>query len=85
MPGWYARLWYPLEHEETVREEAARNGLDPALVAAVIDTESGFVPDSRSGQGAVGLMQVQPDTATLHRRAAAAARAPRPTGSRSPT
>ena len=63
MPGWYARLWYPLEHEETVRREAARNDLDPALVAAVIDTESGFVADSRSGKGAVGLMQVQPDTA----------------------
>jgi peptidoglycan lytic transglycosylase len=63
MPGWYARLWYPLEHEETVRQEASRNGLDPALVAAVINTESGFVADSRSGQGAVGLMQVQPDTA----------------------
>ena len=63
MPGWYARLWYPLEHEEAVRLEAGRNGLDPALVAAVIDTESGFVADSRSGQGAIGLMQVQPDTA----------------------
>lgn len=63
MPGWYARLWYPLEHELVVREEARRNGLDPALVAAVIDTESGFVADSRSAQGAIGLMQVQPDTA----------------------
>ncbi len=65
MPGWYARMWYPLEHEEVVRQEAARNGLDPALVAAVIDTESGFVADSRSGEGAVGLMQVQPDTASF--------------------
>ena len=54
MPGWYARLWYPLEHEETVRQEAGRNGLDPALVAAVINTESGFVADSRSGQGRWG-------------------------------
>ncbi len=63
MPGWYARLWYPLEHEETVREEAARNNLDPAVVAAVIDTESGFVADSRSDAGAVGLMQVRPETA----------------------
>lgn len=63
MPGWYARLWYPLDHEEALREEAARNDLDPALVAAVIDTESGFVADSRSGEGAVGLMQVQPGTA----------------------
>jgi soluble lytic murein transglycosylase len=63
MPGWYARLWYPLEHEKAVRDEAARNGLDPALLAAVIDTESGFVADSRSSAGAVGLMQVRPETA----------------------
>ncbi|MGD9694768.1 MAG: lytic transglycosylase domain-containing protein [Thermoleophilia bacterium] len=63
MPGWYARLWYPLEYEQTIRQEAVRNDLDPALVAAVIDTESGFVPDSRSPQGAVGLMQLLPDTA----------------------
>jgi len=63
MPAWYARLWYPLEYEQVIREEAARNDLDPALVAAMIDTESGFVPDSRSAQGAVGLMQVLPETA----------------------
>jgi soluble lytic murein transglycosylase len=63
MPGWYARLWYPLEHEEEIRAHADRQGLDPALVAAIIQTESGFVPDSRSAQGAVGLMQVLPETA----------------------
>jgi soluble lytic murein transglycosylase len=63
MPGWYARLWYPLEHEETIREEAARNDLPPELVAAVIHAESGFIPDSRSSEGAVGLMQVLPSTA----------------------
>jgi soluble lytic murein transglycosylase len=63
MPAWYARLWYPLEYEDAIRTEAARNGLDPALVAAVIEAESGFVPDSRSDRGAVGLMQVLPETA----------------------
>jgi soluble lytic murein transglycosylase len=63
MPAWYARLWYPLRYEEPIRVEAGRNNLDPALVAAVIDTESGFAPDSRSGQGAVGLMQLLPETA----------------------
>ncbi|HMN99766.1 MAG TPA: lytic transglycosylase domain-containing protein [Miltoncostaeaceae bacterium] len=72
MPAWYARLWYPLRYEEPIRTEAARNALDPALVAAVIDTESGFAPDSRSQQGAVGLMQMLPETArfvtTLPRR-----------------
>lgn len=63
MPAWYARLWYPLDYTQTIRQEAARNGLDPVLVAAMINTESGFVPDSRSSQGAVGLMQVLPQTA----------------------
>lgn len=63
MPAWYARLWYPLEYEDTIVAEARREGLDPALVAAVINAESGFAPDSRSSQGAVGLMQLQPDTA----------------------
>ncbi len=63
MPSWYARLWYPLEYEDAIRAEAARNDLDPALVAAIINAESGFVPDSRSSQGAVGLMQLLPETA----------------------
>ncbi len=63
MPAWYARLWYPLEYQDPIRTEAARYDLDPALVAAMINTESGFAPDSRSGAGAVGLMQVLPGTA----------------------
>jgi soluble lytic murein transglycosylase len=63
MPSWYARLWYPLDHAQSIRTEAGRQGLDPALVAAVIYRESGFVPDSRSDRGAVGLMQVLPPTA----------------------
>lgn len=63
MPAWYARLWYPLEYEDAINEEAARQGLDPALVAAVVNAESGFLPDSRSSQGAVGLMQMLPETA----------------------
>jgi soluble lytic murein transglycosylase len=63
MPAWYARLWYPLEYSDAINQEAQRNDLDPALVAAMVNAESGFAPDSRSSQGAVGLMQVLPDTA----------------------
>ena len=37
--------------------------LDPALLAAVIDTESKFNADARSSAGAVGLMQLTPTTA----------------------
>lgn len=63
MPAWYARLWYPIGHQSAIRQNAARHHLDGALVAAVIDTESGFVPDVTSRAGAVGLMQVLPETA----------------------
>jgi len=65
MPSWYARLWYPLAYEQEIREHAERNALEPALVAAVIHAESGFVPDSESSKGAVGLMQVLPSTASF--------------------
>jgi soluble lytic murein transglycosylase len=63
MPTWYARLWYPLNYAQTIRVEAARQRLDPALVAAVIYRESKFEPDSRSSRGAVGLMHLLPPTA----------------------
>lgn len=65
MPAWYARLWHPLRYEEPIRAEAARHDLDPVLIAAMIEAESGFVADARSPEGAVGLMQVLPETAVF--------------------
>ena len=43
--------------------EARRNGLDPALVAAVIQVESHFDPFAVSSAGASGLMQLMLPTA----------------------
>ena len=45
-----------------IRAAAARHGLDPQLVKAVIAVESGFEAGAVSGKGAVGLMQVLPAT-----------------------
>jgi soluble lytic murein transglycosylase-like protein len=49
--------------DRIVREAAERNNLDPALVKAVISTESGWNPNAVSRKGAVGLMQLIPETA----------------------
>ena len=42
--------------------EAMRNDLPPELLAAVVHTESKFIPTARSQRGAVGLMQLTPGT-----------------------
>lgn len=62
-PAWYDRLWYPLKHSEIIRSHAHNYRLDPALLAAVIYQESKFRADARSGRGAIGLMQLLPETA----------------------
>jgi soluble lytic murein transglycosylase len=62
-PSWYTQTAYPLEHVGAIRAGAARYDLDPALVAAVIYAESKFDEHALSSQGAVGLMQILPETA----------------------
>ncbi len=62
-PGWYAKLRYPLAYEHLIVGHARNYDLDPALLAAVIYRESKFDPSARSRSGAIGLMQLLPDTA----------------------
>ena len=49
--------------EKLVREAADRHRVDPALVRAVIETESNWNPKAYSHKGAGGLMQLIPTTA----------------------
>jgi len=46
-----------------VNEASRRQGVSPELVLAVIEAESEFRGDAVSNKGAVGLMQLMPDTA----------------------
>ena len=55
----------PLRHEDIIRQQARDKGLDPALVAAVIYTESHFRDGQVSRAGAQGLMQITPATARM--------------------
>jgi soluble lytic murein transglycosylase len=60
---WYEKVRYPLHYETIIRGHARNYDLDPALIAAVIYQESRFRPYVRSESGAIGLMQVMPETA----------------------
>lgn len=48
--------------EPMIRQIAHAQNVDPALVKAVMAVESGFNPTAVSPKGAIGLMQVIPDT-----------------------
>lgn len=58
----YRELALPLRHDDIIRQQAKVKNLDPSLIAAVIYQESRFRP-RESSAGAIGLMQLMPDTA----------------------
>jgi soluble lytic murein transglycosylase len=62
-PEWFERTRYPLEYEHILRVHGQNHDLDPALLAAVVYVESRFDPDAESEAGAIGLMQLLPETA----------------------
>lgn len=53
----------PIQYPEYVEAASEEFGLDKYLVYAIISTESGFDPAAQSSKGAVGLMQLLPETA----------------------
>ncbi len=53
---------YPLEYKEEIKQYSEQYALDPYFVSAVICAESGFDKTAVSKKGAMGLMQIMPDT-----------------------
>jgi soluble lytic murein transglycosylase-like protein len=51
------------DFESEINAAATSNGIDPALLKGLVQQESGFDPNARSGAGAVGLTQLMPATA----------------------
>jgi soluble lytic murein transglycosylase len=58
-------ILFPVQHWGTISERAARAGIEPALVLAVIRQESAFQENARSKANARGLMQILPSTGRI--------------------
>ncbi|MGO9013778.1 MAG: transglycosylase SLT domain-containing protein [Dissulfurispiraceae bacterium] len=56
-------LYYPLAFWPEVKEASEETSLDPYLILSVIREESRYEPEARSIAGAIGLMQLMPQTA----------------------
>jgi soluble lytic murein transglycosylase len=62
LPIDYWNILFPRDYWSTIQTEAARNGLDPYMVASLIRQESEFNPRVVSYANAWGLMQLLPST-----------------------
>ncbi|MCK5690094.1 lytic transglycosylase domain-containing protein, partial [Myxococcota bacterium] len=59
------RQLYPASYAKIITRAARKSRVAPALAIALTRQESGFRPDAVSASGALGLMQLMPQTATL--------------------
>ena len=70
LPDAVWQILFPIQFTDLLTMNAGAAGVDPALVAAVIQQESTFDPGAVSAVGAHGLMQLMPPTGRALARAA---------------
>lgn len=63
LPDGIERWLNPIAYGEEIAAAASEHDLDVHLVLAVVKAESGFRRDAQSSVGAIGLMQLMPETA----------------------
>lgn len=62
MPQWFREIYYPLLYKDSIDTYSNTYKMDPLLVYSLIRQESGFDPAVVSGSGAIGIMQIMPQT-----------------------
>ncbi len=68
MPVEALKVIFPLDYWPLIAKSAAAYGLDPYLIAALVNQESAFDERIKSSAGAIGLMQVMPATGRQYAR-----------------
>jgi len=61
--GWLWNITRPVIHKDIINRYAGMYKFDPLFIMALVKVESSFRKSARSPRGAIGLMQLMPDTA----------------------
>jgi len=56
------KIYFALDYSDKIKAYSRANGIDSATVSAIVFTESRFNPLACSSKGALGLMQIMPNT-----------------------
>lgn len=54
---------YHVDYKEEISQSASKYNVDPLLIAAIIRVENNYKAEGTSNKGALGLMQLMPETA----------------------
>lgn len=68
MPADALKVIFPVDYWPIISRHAAARGLDPYLVAALVNQESAYDARIKSAAGAIGLMQILPSTGRQYAR-----------------